>query len=86
MPDYYLLSRAEITSDYITAHRAHELYAEAQSEPEACLRGDVETGFYFWSVEPETGLRLICYSVIPAHTDGLPADIRERLDAPPEPR
>jgi hypothetical protein len=82
MPDYYLLNRASITMDYITARRARELHAEAQSKPETGLYGDTETGFYFWSIDTESGLKLIHYGVVPVHADEVPEDVRERLDAP----
>jgi hypothetical protein len=82
MPDYYLLDRANITADYITTRRARELYTEAQRDPQSDLWGDLETGFYFWSIEPDTGLRLVHYSVTPAATEDVPEDIRERLDEP----
>lgn len=79
MPDYYLLDRANITSDYITARRASELYSEAQSEPKSDLHGDLQTGFYFWSFDANSGLKLVHYSVIPVHAEDVPEDIRERL-------
>lgn len=83
MPDYYLLSRASITSDYITAHRARELYAEAQREPEASLHGDLDTGFYFWSIDTDCGLKLIHHHVTPVTPDEVPDDIHDLLNAPP---
>lgn len=82
MPDYYLLNRADITTDYITARRARELYAEAQADPNANLYGDLETCFYFWSFDTETGLKLICYTVTPAEADEVPEDVREQLNTP----
>lgn len=82
MPDYYLLDRANLTADYITAQRARELYAEAQSQPESGLWGDLETGFYFWSYEAETGLKLVHYSVTPALAEDVPKHVRERQDPP----
>jgi hypothetical protein len=83
MPDYYLFSRASITSDHITAHRARELYAEAQSEPEAGLYGDLDTGFYFWSIDTECGLKLVHYRVTPVPADEVPDDIRDHPSAQP---
>lgn len=87
MPDYYLLNRANITTDYITAHRAHELYIKAQSDPTTGLHGDLETGFHFWLFDTESGLKLVHYSVIPAHADEVPEDVREHLtrDVPTTP-
>jgi hypothetical protein len=88
MPDYYMLTRASITMDYITAHRARELYANAQAEPETGLHGDLDTGFYFWAFDMESGLKLIHYRVIPVPTDEVPEDVRDRLhhrpDTPPD--
>lgn len=82
MPDYYLLDRANITSDYITSRRAGELYAEAQNEPKSNLYGGLETGFYFWSIDANSGLKLVRFTVTPVHADDVPEDVREHLDAP----
>lgn len=76
MPDYYLLDRAGITWDYITARRAGELLTEAQeSKLEIGLCGDLETGFYFWSFDVESGLRLIHYHVTPVPVDDVLGDV-----------
>lgn len=80
---YYLLIRASITSDYITARRARELYAEAAAQPETDLYGDLKTGFYFWSFDPESGLKLVHCRVTPVPADEVPADIRHLLPPPP---
>jgi hypothetical protein len=82
MADYYLLTRAHITADYITAQYAGELYAQAASRPEADLRGDLEAGFYFWTLS-DSGLRLIHCRVIPLRTDQFPDEARLHLDFPP---
>lgn len=79
MSDYYLFDRAGITRDYITACRAGELLAEAQeSEIAAGLCGDLEAGFHFWSVDMESGLRLIQYHVTPVPADEVHEDICDR--------
>jgi hypothetical protein len=79
MPDYYLFDRAGIARDYITACRASELLVEAQeSELETGLCGDLETGFCFWSLDPESGLRLIHYHVTPAPAEEVREDICNR--------
>jgi hypothetical protein len=83
--DYYLLARASITADYITARRARELYAEAAAQPEADLYGDLATGFYFWLLDSDSGLKLVHCRVTPALTAEVPVEIRQRLDAPPNP-
>jgi hypothetical protein len=80
--DCYLLTRAHITADYITAEYARELYDRASGRPGAALSGDLESGFYFWTLSA-TGLRLVHCSVIPLHADQLPDGNRRRLDAPP---
>jgi len=80
--DYYLLTRAHITADYITAQYAGELYDQARSRPEADLRGDLEAGFYFWTLS-DSGLRLVHCRVIPLRADQLPDESRGRLDIPP---
>ena len=82
MADYYLLTRAHITADYITAQYAGELYDQAGSRPEADLRGDLETGFYFWTLS-DSGLRLIHCRVTPLHTDQLPDAAPDHTDTPP---
>ena len=82
MADYYLLTRARITAEYITAQYARELYDRARARPQAALTGDLETGFYFWTLS-DAGLRLIRCRVIPLRTDQVPAAARHRLDAPP---
>lgn len=84
MPDYYLIDRADLYTDYITARRARELYAEAQSDPRSELSGDLESGFYFWSFEADTDLKLIYYTVTPAPAEDVPEEVRERLDASPD--
>lgn len=80
---YYLFVRASITADYITARRARELYAEAASQPETDLYGDLATGFYFWSLDAESGLKLVHCRVTPVPAVEVPAEIRHRPDAPP---
>jgi hypothetical protein len=82
MADYYLLTRAHITADYITAQYARELYDRARARPQAALTGDLETGFYFWTLS-DAGLRLVHCRVIPLRTDQVPDIARRRLDAPP---
>lgn len=78
MSDYYLFSRANIVSDHITACRASELYAEALGSGLAVgLRGDPETGFCFWSVDADSGLKLIRYSVTPMPAGEVPDDVRD---------
>lgn len=70
MPDYYFLWRAGITRDRITARRAGELLVEAKkNEVETGIYGDLETGFYFWSFDRESGLRMICFRVVPVPAD-----------------
>ena len=67
MPDFYLLIRASITADYITASRARELYAEAEGEPLSALIGDLETGFAYWVIDPDSGLKLVHHHLVPIH-------------------
>jgi hypothetical protein len=82
MADYYLLTRAHITADYITAQYARELYDRARARPQTALTGDLETGFYFWTLS-DAGLRLVHCRVIPLRADQVPDIARRRLDAPP---
>jgi hypothetical protein len=74
MPDFYLLIRASLTVDYITARRARELYAEAESEPRSALVGDLDMGFSFWDVDPDSGLLLVHYRLVPLHAADVPTD------------
>ena len=81
MADYYLIMRARITTDYLTAQRARELYDEARARPHADLRGDLNGGFVYWAVTDESGLKLVRCRVTPLRADDVPAPIRHRLDA-----
>jgi hypothetical protein len=48
-PDAYLIDRAGIVRERITATAAGELYADAKARPGSNLAGDLETGFTYWS-------------------------------------
>lgn len=79
MPDYYLFSRAGITRDRVTARRASELLVEAEENKlETGLFGDLETGFYFWSFDAESGLRLVHCHVTPIPADEACANVCDR--------
>ena len=75
MTEYYLLSRAGITADYITASQARELHDEAGARPEAGLEGDLESGFRFWSSETSERVRLVRCVVTPLRDHEVPADV-----------
>ena len=61
----YLLDRAGITSDHITADKARQLYDEAHARPESALEGDLETGFGFWLLSADRTVRLVRCTVTP---------------------
>jgi len=63
--DAYLLIRAGITADYITADQAQQLYDEALDHPESGLDGQLESGFGFWSLSSDGTVRLVRCTVIP---------------------
>ena len=65
--DAFLLSRAGITSDYITADKARQLYDDARGRPESGLEGDLETGFGFWLLSADGTVRLVRCTVTPVH-------------------
>jgi hypothetical protein len=48
-PDAYLIDRAGIVRERITAADAHRLYADAKTRPGSNLAGDLETGFTYWA-------------------------------------
>ena len=81
MADYYMIMRARITTDYLTASHARELYDEARTRPHADLRGDFDSGFYYWAFTDESGLRLIRCRVTPVPADEVPDPVRQRLDS-----
>jgi hypothetical protein len=64
--DIYLLVRAGITADYITAAKARQLYANARDRPDAGLEGDLESGFAFWSLSADGKVRLVRCTVTPS--------------------
>ena len=61
----YLLIRAGITADYITADQARQLYDEARDNSESGLDGTFESGFGFWSLSADGTVRLVHCTVIP---------------------
>lgn len=65
MTDTYFLSRAGITSDYITAGKARQLYDDARDRPDSGLEGDLETGFGFWLLSADGKVRLVHCTVTP---------------------
>lgn len=65
MTDAYLLSRAGITADRITAAEARRLYDGARDRPGSVLEGDLESGFGFWSLSADGKLRLVRCTVTP---------------------
>ena len=78
--DAYLLIRAGITADYITADQAKQLYDEARDHPESGLDGQLDSGFGFWSLSSDGTVRLVRCTVIPCapaptrRPDEYPAD------------
>ncbi|HZP51584.1 hypothetical protein, partial [Actinocrinis sp.] len=68
MTDTFLLTRAGITSDYITAAKAQQLYDDARARPESALDGDLETGFGFWLLSADGTVRLVRCTVTPCAT------------------
>jgi hypothetical protein len=82
MADYYLLTRAKITASYITARRAHELYDEARTRPAAELRGNLESGFEYWTTYEDGDLKLVLLQFVPLRADQVPEPIRHRLADP----
>ena len=63
-PLSYRLSRADIVEATIDADNARELFEQAQSCPDADLKGDLAVGFQFWTTGPD-GLRHVRVHVQP---------------------
>jgi hypothetical protein len=62
----YLCNRAGILAATITNQEASELYAEASKHTASALRGDLGTGFTFWTLSLiHEGLRLVHIFVEP---------------------
>lgn len=78
MADFYLLSRAGITADRITARQARRLYDNAAEREDADLEGDYESGFRFWSLSIEEHVRLIRYNVVPLYDHEVPGVAPDR--------
>ncbi len=76
MTEYYLLSRAGITADCITASQARQLHDDARARPEAGLEGDLESGFRFWSLDTNERVRLVRCAVTPLRDHEVPAHAR----------
>jgi hypothetical protein len=64
MTDFYQVSRADIVHDVITAEDARKLIEDVLARPEIGLRGDLESGFHFWTAGPD-GLLLVQHHVTP---------------------
>lgn len=76
MTEFYLLSRAGITADYITAGQAQQLYDDARDRPASALEGDLESGFGFWSLSTDEQVRLVRCTVVPLRDHEVPDALR----------
>jgi hypothetical protein len=80
--DYFLITRAQITTDYLTADQARKLYAETSAVPESLLHGNLKHGFEFWTLTADSKVRLVYCTVIPICPDQVPDHIRRCHEAP----
>lgn len=62
----YAMIRFDYLRDEISAERARQLFAEAQTREGAELTGDLSSGFGFWVRTMDDGVQLVRCRVEPA--------------------